>query len=84
MTKKVRYLKKDMLKDLSRKAVNTKIDKKFIDKLPNDILMPIVRSMTHNDYFTRCWICYSEQGHEFTLDISYSDFNNLPYVEGEK
>jgi len=77
---KVKYLDKDKLKVLSHKAP-TPISKKIINSIPDLVLMPVVRHMTHNDSFVRCWVCYSEHGQELVIDMSHKEFNDLPLFE---
>ena len=78
---KVKYITIPLLKEFNKKSYNRKLENKFINNLPNDLLMPIHTHMMTNNDSIRCKFVYNEKGNMFTLDMSVKDFNELPYIE---
>jgi len=77
---KAKYITIPLLKEINNKSYNRKLENKFINSLPSDLLMPLHTHMMANEDSIRCKFVYNEKGNTFTLDMSIKDFNELPYV----
>lgn len=60
---------------------NRQLDTSKLEALPDDIRLPVVFSMIHNDVEIRVAIAMNEHGDQGWLDIPFETFHKLPEVE---
>ena len=92
MKRKIRYLTKEHLIKLNNQSIkdnrNQNINTKVIENLPKynkagaEKVFPIIWSMIHNDVEIRCMVQFDEtEGNKGLLDMSYTDYDKLPFHE---
>ena len=80
-----KYFTKDDLIKLNKKSIeekrNRNLVESFVEKLPKNIMFPVVIAFVHNDMEMRTVIILDDKGNQGQLDISFKDYKSLNSME---
>ena len=82
----IKYMTKDILRVLNKKAIDQKLNRSLVDDVfesidDNEPNLPVVFSMVHNDVEMRVQLMFNRAGATGWLDMSFADYNALPAAE---
>ena len=76
-----KYFTKEELIKLNKKSIeenrNRNLVESFVEKLPKNIMFPIVIAFVHNEQEMRTVIILDDKGNQGQLDISFKDYKSL-------
>ena len=81
----IKYFDKKLLVSANKEAIRSKRNRalktKYLEKLPEDNLFPIVFSMVHNDVEMRLEVLLNETGDKGYIDVPFGTFDKLPSID---